>query len=119
MTYRVYVRWPGQKTSHKTASESISIAQTAFDEITDNAVRFTEQGALGVTFTDNGKQLDYRKFSEAPDIRAKTPSKATRDRRRLARALETAAPGAEPTAPQTGAAGNSDGQQDAGPHSKS
>ena len=92
MTYRVYVRWPGQKTSHKTASESISIAQAAFDEITDNAARFIEQGALGVTFTKNGKQVNYHQFTDAPDIRGKRRTEASKERRRAALAADPSAP---------------------------
>lgn len=74
MTFRVYVRWPGQRVSDKTTTDSRAVAELAFRELESAAAQLTSQGALGISFTDNGKQIDYRRFAEDGD----EPKGATR-----------------------------------------
>lgn len=64
MTFRVYVRWPGQRVSDKTTTDSRAVADVAFNELAAKAESLSKQGALGVSFTDNGKQIDYRRFAD-------------------------------------------------------
>lgn len=61
MTYRVYLRWPNQKVTDKTATESKAVAEFAFDELTK---RLDVAGALGITFTENGRQLRYHRIEK-------------------------------------------------------
>lgn len=67
MTFRVYVRWPGQRVSDKTTTDSRAVAELAFRELESTATQLASQGALGISFTDNGKQIDYRRFAEDGD----------------------------------------------------
>lgn len=66
MTLRIYVRWPDQSTSHKTNTESRAVADFAFQELVAMADEFAAKGALGISYTENGRQVDYRKFAEEP-----------------------------------------------------
>lgn len=64
MTFRVYLRWPGQRVSDKTTTDSKAVAELAFRELESNAERLASQGALGISFTENGKKVDYRRLSD-------------------------------------------------------
>ena len=66
MTYRVYVRWPGQVVTNRTSTDSLEIAETAFQEIVDNSAQFVKAGALGASFTHNGRQKQYCNFTDNP-----------------------------------------------------
>ena len=58
MTYRVYVRWPGQKVSNKTNTESKEVADTAWNEL--KQLRWDDkQKPIGLVYSCNGKQLNY------------------------------------------------------------
>lgn len=70
MTFRVYVRWPGQRVSNKTSTESRAAAQVAFDELAARSDLDTS-GALGVAFSEDGQQLSYHKFRDDPPSTAK------------------------------------------------
>lgn len=59
MTYRVYVRWPGQKTSDKTSTDSELVAYTAYDELADARERLRADGALGVSMSQDNKNVRY------------------------------------------------------------
>jgi hypothetical protein len=63
-TYRVYARWPEQRVSDKTTTESRAVAMFAFQELVD---RPWPVGALpvGIAITQDGKQLDYHTFAAA------------------------------------------------------
>jgi hypothetical protein len=63
-TYRIYARWPEQKVSDKTTTESRTVAMFAFQELVD---RQWPAGAepVGIAITQDGKQLDYHTFAAA------------------------------------------------------
>jgi hypothetical protein len=67
MTYRIYARWAQQKVSDKTVTESLTVARFAFDELIKRT-DLKEQGALGVSFSDEGKQVEYVRFDEPPNL---------------------------------------------------
>jgi len=60
MTFRVYLRWPNQRVSDKTATESRAVADLAFRELEAKADLLTSQGALGISYTENGKNIAYK-----------------------------------------------------------
>jgi hypothetical protein len=58
MTYRVYVRWPGQRVTHKTNTESKAIADAAWEEL--KGIKWEgENKPVGLTYSCNGEQVDY------------------------------------------------------------
>jgi hypothetical protein len=59
MTFRVYVRWPGQRTSDKTSTTSREVAEAAFRQLRDQAQDLRARGALGIALTHDRKQVDY------------------------------------------------------------
>jgi hypothetical protein len=61
MTYRVYARWPEQRVSHKTVTESKQIAELAYDELLNTK---WETPPKGIAFSDNGKTYKYFDFSK-------------------------------------------------------
>lgn len=61
MPYRVYVRWPDQRTSDKTTTEDREVAEFAFAKLT-RTPDLPYNGALGIAFTHNGSQIDYVAF---------------------------------------------------------
>ena len=57
-SYRIYARWLGQKVSDKTVTESKAVADFAWAELR----RLSWNGEvkpIGLTYTCNGKQVDY------------------------------------------------------------
>jgi hypothetical protein len=57
-TYRIYARWAGQKVTDKTVTESKPVADFAWEELR----RVSWEGEIkpiGLTYTCNGKQMDY------------------------------------------------------------
>jgi hypothetical protein len=67
MTYRVYVRWPGQKVSDKTVTESRAVADLAYQELITRTDWPGGTRPLGVAYTQDGKQVAYLNFEEAPN----------------------------------------------------
>jgi len=59
-TYKVYVRWPGQRVSDKTTTESQDVAEFAYRQIIENASKY--DGADGAAITFNQKGVDYMTF---------------------------------------------------------
>jgi hypothetical protein len=58
MTYRVYVRWPGQRVSHKTNTISKTIADAAWNELL--SLHWDKDNMpLGFAYTHNGEQVEY------------------------------------------------------------
>ena len=58
LTYRIYARWLGGRVSNKTVTESKTVADFAWNELR----QLSWNGAvkpIGLTYTCNGKQLDY------------------------------------------------------------
>lgn len=62
MPYRVYLRWPGQRASDKTITESAAVAQFALQELLDRAPE-TLRGSIGIAMTQDNRQLLYRCIS--------------------------------------------------------
>ena len=62
MTFRVYLRWPGQKVSDKTVTESKEVAELAYNQLVNR--EYGKQQPLGVAFTEDGKQIRYHNFDE-------------------------------------------------------
>ena len=63
MTFRVYVRWPRQRVSDKTVTSSRAVADAAFKELVERP-GLAKQGALGIAFSEDGRQIDYRALQE-------------------------------------------------------
>lgn len=60
MTHRVYVRWPDQRATDKTSTESEAVAQTAFDELLRRP-DLAGQGAAAA-WTVDGQQRAYHQL---------------------------------------------------------
>jgi|GEM_PF-1734758 len=65
MTFRVYVRWPNQRVTDKTVTDSRAVADIAFNELVARP-DLARNGALGVSLTEDGKQLEYRDLQAVP-----------------------------------------------------
>lgn len=66
MSHRIYVRWPGQRTSDKTTKDSQAVADFAYRELQQ---RQDLVGALGITWTHEDRQVAYHPLSEEPPPR--------------------------------------------------
>lgn len=66
MTFRIHVRWPDQSTSDKTNTESRTVADFAFQELVVMAAELSEKGALGLSYTHDGQQVEYRAQADEP-----------------------------------------------------
>ena len=66
MSYRVYLRWPPQRVTDKTVTDSATVAAFAYNELLDRAELRGQPVALAMTH--DGKQLHYHAFDslEAP-----------------------------------------------------
>ncbi len=62
-THRVYLRWPPQRTSDKTSTDSADVARFAFDQL--KARKDLEGQDVAIAWTCNGEQLAYHDFSSA------------------------------------------------------
>lgn len=62
MTHRVYLRWPPQRVTDKTTTESKSVAQFAYDELLARPDLAGQ--AAAVAWTCAGAQLAYHRFDE-------------------------------------------------------
>jgi hypothetical protein len=62
MTFRIYLRWPGQKVTDKTVTESKEVAEVAYNELVNR--EYGKQQPLGVAFTEDGKQIRYHNFGD-------------------------------------------------------
>lgn len=58
MTYRIYARWPGQRTSNKTVTPSKTIADAAWEELVSKSWAKGNM-PLGLAYTHDGKQIEY------------------------------------------------------------
>jgi len=66
MTFRVYVRWPDQKVSNKTNTESKEIADAAWNEL-KQLLWTGKQKPIGLVYSCNGKQLNYIDLTNKSD----------------------------------------------------
>ena len=57
MKYRVYARWPQQRVSHKTITNSLAVAEAAYIELSSNPWSFHRP--LGIVFSSERKTLKY------------------------------------------------------------
>ena len=64
MTFRIYVRWPSQRVTDRTTTESRGVADTAFSDLKARTSELEEAGAVGIAFTENGAQLDYVRLND-------------------------------------------------------
>lgn len=60
MTYRVYLRWPEQRVSDKTTTESETVATLAWQELVGR--QDLKGKAVGVAFSKDGKQIRFHRF---------------------------------------------------------
>lgn len=67
MTYRIYVRWDNQKTTHRTTTDSESVAYAAFNELASDRDNFRNIGALGIALSQDGQQIKYVQLNEGPE----------------------------------------------------
>lgn len=73
MTFRVYVRWPNQRVTEKTTTDSRAVAELAFRELESSSAQLTSQGALGISYTENGAQIEYITLGEDQNQKAPKP----------------------------------------------
>lgn len=66
MPYRVYVRWPRQQTTDKTVTDSLAVAELAYEELQVVVQTLREKGAIGIAFTKDNKQLRYVELRQGP-----------------------------------------------------
>ncbi|MVF24220.1 hypothetical protein EVC37_21815 [Methylocaldum sp. BRCS4] len=64
MTYRVYLRWPGQRVTDKTTTESRTVADLAYAELVNRTDWPGDERPLGVGYTKDGKQVQYHNFEQ-------------------------------------------------------
>jgi hypothetical protein len=64
MTYRVYVRWPGQRVTKKTITASKAIADTAWHDL-KRMVWPGKHKPIGLAYSLNGAQVDYVDLSDS------------------------------------------------------
>ena len=67
MTYRIYVRWENQKTTHRTTTDSELVAYAAFNELADDRDNLRKIGALGVALSQDGQQVKYVQLNDDPE----------------------------------------------------
>jgi hypothetical protein len=67
MTFRVYLRWPRQRVTDKTSTESRVVAEAAYSDLLKQAETFAAKGALGISLTEDGRQLQYHKLADEAD----------------------------------------------------
>lgn len=68
MTFRVYLRWAGQRVSDKTVTESRKVAELAYQELLARSDLVGK--AVAAAFTEDGKQLAYHQFDGAGSVKS-------------------------------------------------
>lgn len=58
MTYRIYARWPGQKVTHKTNTESKTVADVAWEELKQIEWE-ADNMPIGLAYNCDGEKVDY------------------------------------------------------------
>ncbi|MEK8034209.1 hypothetical protein AACH06_25565 [Ideonella sp. DXS29W] len=64
MTYRIYVRWPNQKVTDKTTTDNEMVATLAYGQLNIAADRLRSEGAIGIVYSSDGKQIAYRDLTK-------------------------------------------------------
>lgn len=67
MKYKVYVRWPGQRVTDKTTTESKAVADAAWTNLA-NSQWNDGRRPLGFAYTGDGKQVDYVDLSALNNV---------------------------------------------------
>lgn len=62
-THRLYARYDKQRVSHKTTTESEAVAAFAWAELQAQAAQLAAGGAVGIAWTENGRQRAYKPLS--------------------------------------------------------
>jgi hypothetical protein len=75
MTIRIYLRWPDQRVSNKTVTDSEPVAAFAFAELKEHQEHWKARGAFGIVFSRDGKQAEYVELNEDS---ASRPDKSAR-----------------------------------------
>ena len=77
--HRLYARYERQRVTHKTTTESAAVAAFAWDELCAQATQLTAAGAIGIAWTENGRQREYRTLAgdRTAAEQAKTPDDQT------------------------------------------
>lgn len=60
MTYRTYLRWPGQRVSDKTVTEDLAVAELAYGQLLARPDLIDKP--VSAVFTQDGKQLRFHDF---------------------------------------------------------
>lgn len=63
MSYRVYLRWPPQRVTDKTVTDSATVAAFAYNELLARAELRGQRVALAMT--RDGQQVHYHAFDSA------------------------------------------------------
>lgn len=64
MTFRVYLRWPRQRVSDKTVTESRELAEFAYRQLRARSDLVGEP--VAAVLTEDGRQLAYHAFDARP-----------------------------------------------------
>ena len=72
MTFRVYLRWPGQRVTNKTTTESRTIAEAAYRELLERTDLVGQQ--VDAALTEDGKQIAYHRFEGAGEAQTASAS---------------------------------------------
>ncbi len=67
MTYRIYVRWPDQRVSDKTTTDNEMVAILAYGQLNTVADELRREGAVGIVYSADGKQVAYRDLTLESD----------------------------------------------------
>jgi hypothetical protein len=64
-THRVYLRWPAQRVTDKTTTNSDAVAKYAYEELQRRADLIGQP--VAVAWVCDGKQVAYHDFSRSPE----------------------------------------------------
>lgn len=66
VTFRVYVRWPRQRVTDRTTTDSKLVADTAYKELLLRE-DLAASGALGIAYTEDQRQIFYCPFGDSEE----------------------------------------------------
>ena len=58
LSHRVYVRWPDQRVSDRTSTDSSAVAKLAFSELMAKGHQLMEDGALSILMSVDGERVE-------------------------------------------------------------
>lgn len=59
LSHRVYVRWPDQRVSDRTSTDSSAVAKLAFSELMSKGHGLFEDGALSILMSVDGERVEF------------------------------------------------------------